>query len=90
VLEEFVGPTDIYQLGKSHLRYNGTELSRRGGNTMACRTITRGEHFSWYNKCSGIRTKVLEEVREAVQEHKAFCGGRSGCKLIEAKACTRI
>ena len=72
VLEEFIGPTNIDELGKSHLGNNSTELSACSGNAVACRTVTCREHLSGYNKCSGIWAKVLEEVREAVQEHKTL------------------
>lgn len=90
MLEEFIFSTNIDKLSKSHLSYNGTELSARSGNTVACRTVTCGEHLSGYHECSSIWAKILEEVREAVEEHESLGGGRSRCECIKAEAYTHI
>jgi hypothetical protein len=45
---------------------------------MSSRTITSGECLSRNDEGSGIRSKVLEEVGEAIKHNESF--NRSGCR----------
>jgi len=49
---------------------------------MACRTITSGEDPPRNDESGRIGTEILEEVGQAVQEHKGLLGRRSRGKLV--------
>lgn len=69
---------NILETRETDLRDDGAELARRGGETVACRTVTGGERFSGYDESGGVGAEVLEEVGEAVEEDERLgrrCGG---------------
>ena len=37
---------------------------------MPCTTVSRRENFTWNDEGGRVRTKILEEVSEAVQDHE--------------------
>jgi hypothetical protein len=68
--DEFVCSADVSQAGKANLRNDCSELATSRTHTMCCGTVTGGEGLSRNNECGGIRPEVLEEVGQAVEEHK--------------------
>lgn len=70
MVDEFVCSADVSQAGKANLRNDCPELAAGRTDTMCRGTVTGGEGLSRNNECSGIRPEVLEEVGQAVEEHK--------------------
>lgn len=69
--------TNILQTCKSDLSDDSSQFTRCGGNTMGSGTITSRECLAGYYKRGNIWSKVLEEVRDTVEEDEGFC--RFGC-----------
>lgn len=86
MLHEFVSTTDILQAGEADLGNDSTKLSGCGGNTVSGRTITSGENLARDDEGGGIRSKVLEEVGQAVQKDERLLCRICGCKLVVAEA----
>ena len=78
VLNESIGTTDITEAGEPDLGNNGSKLAGSGRDTVGGRTITSGEHFSGNNESRRVGAKVLEEVRQTVEEDEGL-GSSSGC-----------
>lgn len=85
MLDEMVCSTDVSQAGKTNLRNDCSQLAASRTDTVCRGTVTRGEGFSRNNECSNIRPEVLEEVGEAVEDHKPM-GMVVGGQGIIAKA----
>ena len=60
----------IDQLGEANLRDDGAELASRGRDTVCSGAIPCGKHLSRNDEGGSVWTKILEEVRETVQEDK--------------------
>jgi len=70
MLDEFVCPADVSQAGKANLRNDRSELAASRTDTVCSGTITGGEGLSGNDKRGSVRPEVLEEVGQAVEEHK--------------------
>lgn len=70
MLDEVVCSTDVSQAGKTNLRNDRPKLTASRRDTVCCGTVTGGEGLSRNNECGNIRPEVLEEVGQAVEDHK--------------------
>ena len=70
MLDEFVRSTDVPHAGKANLCNDRSKLAASSTDTVCGRTVTGGEGLSRNNECGSIRPKVLEEIGQAVEEHK--------------------
>ena len=77
MFHKFVRAVNILQAGETYLGDNRAELATGGGNAVSGRTVTSGKGLSRNDERGGVRTKVLEEVGQTVEEHKRLLG-RSG------------
>jgi hypothetical protein len=77
MIDEFVGSADVSHAGKANLRNDRSELAASRTHTMCRGTVTGGEGLSRNDERRGIRPEVLEEVGQAVEEHKPL-GSRVG------------
>jgi hypothetical protein len=86
MLDEFVCSADVSQAGKANLRNDRSELAARRTDTMCRGTVTGWESLSGNNERGNIRPKVLEEVGQAVEEHKILGIGVGLGQSVIAKA----
>jgi len=86
MFQEFAFPADIFESCEPDLSHDSTKLAGSSRDTMGRRTVTGRENFPRDDEGCGVRAKVLEEVRKAVQEDEclASCVGR--VELVVAKA----
>ncbi len=79
--DKMVCTADVSHAGKANLRDDGSELAARRRDTVCCGTVTGGEGLSRDNERGNVRSEVLEEVGQAVEEDKIFgigmCLGQS-------------
>jgi hypothetical protein len=68
--DEIVCSANVSQAGKSNLRNDGSELAACRTHTMCRGTVTGGEGLSRNNEGGNIGPEILEEVGQAVEEHK--------------------
>jgi hypothetical protein len=68
--DELVCSTNVFQASKANLRNDRSELAASRTDTMCRGTVTGGEGLSRNNERGNIRPEVLEEVGQAVEEHK--------------------
>jgi len=86
MIDEFVCSTDVSQAGKADLGNDCSELAASRTDTMCCGTVTGGENLSGNNERGSIRPEVLEEVGQAVEEHKPLGIGVGLGQSVIAKA----
>ena len=70
MIDESVCSTNVPHAGKANLRNDRSELAASRTDTMCRGTVTGGEGLSRNNERGSIRPEVLEEVGQAVEEHK--------------------
>lgn len=85
VLDEFIRSTLVLEVNEANLCDDSTEFTRSSRDTMACWAIAGGEDFSRNNKGGSIGTKILEEVGQAIEEHKDLFSRRSRVELVVSK-----
>lgn len=68
MVDESVGTTDVTKTSETDLGNDGSELTRRGRDTMCGGTVTSGEHLTRDDEGSGVGAEVLEEVGQAIEE----------------------
>lgn len=71
-------PPNINHPRKSNLRDHSPKLAACGRHTVRCGAVTGREDLSGNDERRCVRTEVLEEVGEAVEEDEgafALCGG---------------
>jgi hypothetical protein len=88
VLDESVGATDITKLGKSDLGDDSAKLAGSGRNSVSGGTVTSGEDLSRNDKGGGVGAKVLEEVRQTVEEDEGLGSSGGGGQLVVREAHT--
>ena len=82
MLDEFVSSTNVPQTSEANLCDDSTEFAGSSRDTMACWTIASREDFSGDDEGGGVGTKILEEVGQAVEEHKSLLGGWCRGELV--------
>ena len=68
VSDERISTVDIPETREADLRDDGAELAARGRDTVRGRPVARRERLPGDDERRRVRPKVLEEVREAVEE----------------------
>lgn len=86
MFDKVILPADVLKLAEADLSDDGPKLSASRRYSVASRTIARRENFSGYYERSRVRTKVLEEIGQAVEEDEGFGGRRGGGELVIAEA----
>lgn len=85
VLDEVVSSgraANILHTSKADLRDDSTELATRSRDTVASGTVTRGEDLTGDDEGRRVRTEVLEEVGETVEEDERIGRGAVRGKLV--------
>ena len=72
MLHEFAGTSDVHHLGETDLSNDSTEFAACRGNTVGSGAVTSGESFTGDNEGRRVRTEVLEEVGQTVQEDECL------------------
>jgi hypothetical protein len=70
MFDEFVCSTDVSHAGKANLRNDRSKLAASRTDAMCRGTVTCWEGLSRNNERGNIWPEVLEEVGQAVEEHK--------------------
>ena len=70
MLDELVRAANVDELAEADLRDDSAELAARGRDTVRSGAVARRERLPGDDERSRVRTEVLEEVREAVEEDK--------------------
>jgi hypothetical protein len=82
VLHEIVGTADVTELGKSDLGNNSAKLAGSGRDAVGSGTVTGGEDLSRNDEGRDVGAKVLEEVRQTVEEDESLGSSTGGSKLL--------
>lgn len=86
VADELVRAVDILETSEANLGNDGAELAARSRDTVASTPVTRREGFSGDNEGGGVRAEILEEVGEAIEEHKRLARRLRRDELVVAEA----
>jgi hypothetical protein len=71
---ECICSTNVPQLGETNLSDDCTKLATCSRHSVRGGSVTSGESFPRDDESGRVRTEVLEEVGEAVEEHESFLG----------------
>lgn len=86
MLDERVLAADVDELAESDLRDDGAELAARGRDTVRGGAVARGERLPGHDERRRVGPEVLEEVREAVEEHERVPPGLARVQLVVREA----
>lgn len=89
VLHKVVLSSDILKFREAYLGNNRTELATGSRDTMSSGAVSGREDFSRYHESCRVRSKVLEEVGEAVEYNETFRGCCCRCESIITESCAR-
>ena len=84
--DECVRSTDVLQTSETNLGNDRTKLATCSRHSVGSRSVTSGESFSRDDEGGRVRTEVLEEVGEAVEEHESFRGGWGSDEFVVSEA----